>query len=264
MICKYPQRYVSIREYTAKVVKPQKWCVYIPRRLLGPITEEDIGMEEDEDEVEEVLEPVVTQVAETSKAKGKCRNEGKIMEKKCATCKNKEKECVVGKGKRRCTECEASKTKCSFVPEGRGRSKAAPDAKVQHDEPLTLKRKRGEKAGPAPRAPHLPFIDIIMTSPATLPSIPTYLTKESIHTATNLRLELEIGQSQIQELEEEVVRLRAAFLESERALQRNWENSAHEHELFHARIDRLGGLGVMWSFTLLVSLLSRLVIGLLR
>ncbi|KAF8804324.1 hypothetical protein BYT27DRAFT_7259308 [Phlegmacium glaucopus] len=46
MICKYLQQYVSIREYTAKVVKPQKWCVYIPRRLLGPITGSADGSED--------------------------------------------------------------------------------------------------------------------------------------------------------------------------------------------------------------------------
>ncbi|KAF8806947.1 hypothetical protein BYT27DRAFT_7211935 [Phlegmacium glaucopus] len=128
------------------------------------------------------------------------------MEKKCESCDTKEKECVVDKGKRRCTECESSRTKCSFVPTvQKVRTRAATKAKMPETHPRPLKRKRGEKSAPELPRLHVPIVEIIATSLATLPTIPAYLTKNSLDTATNLRLELELAQTRIRDLKEEVL-----------------------------------------------------------
>ncbi|KAF8804093.1 hypothetical protein BYT27DRAFT_7259540 [Phlegmacium glaucopus] len=204
--------------------------------------EEDDPMVDGDDDVEEIPAPIATQVAESSKAKGKARDEGRVMEKKCKTCHTKERECVVDKGKRRCTECEGAKTKCSFVPDlPRARTRAATKAQTVEDTPRPLKRKRGVDSAPKTPVRHIPIVEITTASPATLPSIPVYLTKESINTASNLRLELELSQSEVLDLQEENFRLSDALLASERALQRTRERLAHERELFRAQLDRLRG-----------------------
>ncbi|KAF8806449.1 hypothetical protein BYT27DRAFT_7191006 [Phlegmacium glaucopus] len=102
------------------------------------------------------------------------------MEKKCNACATKDRECVVDKGKKRCTECEGAKTKCSFILEGQqGRTRATTKAKTPEVPPRPLKRKRGEKTVPPPPTLHLPVIQLTTRSPATLPSVPSYLTKNS-------------------------------------------------------------------------------------
>ncbi|KAF8799314.1 hypothetical protein BYT27DRAFT_7217869 [Phlegmacium glaucopus] len=161
------------------------------------------------------------------------------MEKKCKTCETKEKECVVAKGKRRCTECEGARTKCSFVPEiQRARTRAATKAKTPEDTPRPPKRKRGTDTVARPPALHIPIVEITTKSPATLPSVPAYLTRESLNTSSNLRLELELARSEVLELQEEVFRLSDALQASERALKQNRERLTHERELFRAQLNR--------------------------
>ncbi|KAF8799509.1 hypothetical protein BYT27DRAFT_7217652 [Phlegmacium glaucopus] len=163
------------------------------------------------------------------------------MEKKCETCDKKEKPCVVGKGKRRCTECESSKTKCSFVDGQRGPAKSTTQQKAVVVAPRAPKRKRGVKTSSPPRATHLPFVQLTARSPATLPVVPGYLTTNAPNTSTHLRMELELAQARNIELEEDVVRLRDGLRAAERALQRTRETAAHEREVFRARIEALGG-----------------------
>ncbi|KAF8805729.1 hypothetical protein BYT27DRAFT_7295913 [Phlegmacium glaucopus] len=162
------------------------------------------------------------------------------MEKKCKTCETKEKECVVAKGKRRCMECKGSKTKCSFIPEvQRACTRAATKAKTPEDTPRPLKRKRGTDTAAQPPTIHIPIVEITTKSPATLPSIPVYLTRDSLNTASNLRLELELSQLEVLDLQEENFHLSDTLQASERALKRTREQLTHERELFRAQLDRL-------------------------